>query len=71
MDDVGAHDNASFKGAGWKNTAINIKIPIHKHAEIPGVHNYLTTIYIINRLCLSFRKSLQTKHMMNCSLSAL
>jgi hypothetical protein len=22
-------------------------------------------------LCLSFRKSLQTKHMMNCSLSAL
>jgi hypothetical protein len=42
-DNVGVHDNASFKGAGWKKTTINIKIPIHKCAEIPGVHDYLTT----------------------------
>ncbi|KAG2741806.1 hypothetical protein P692DRAFT_201726163 [Suillus brevipes Sb2] len=42
-DDAEAHDNVSFEGAGWKKTAICIKVPIHKRAENPGVHDYLTT----------------------------
>ncbi|KAG1814221.1 hypothetical protein EV424DRAFT_1326059, partial [Suillus variegatus] len=42
-DDAEAHDDVSFEGAGWKKTAIKIKIPIHKRAENPGVHDYLTT----------------------------
>jgi hypothetical protein len=31
-----------FEGAGWKKTAVNIKIPIHNRADNPGVHDYLT-----------------------------
>jgi hypothetical protein len=42
-DDAEAHDDVTFEGAGWKKTAINIKIPIHKRAENPGIHDYLTT----------------------------
>ncbi|KAG1796117.1 hypothetical protein EV424DRAFT_1334223, partial [Suillus variegatus] len=41
-DDAEAHDDVTFEGAGWKKTAINIKIPIHKRAENPGIHDYLT-----------------------------
>jgi len=32
-----------FEGAGWKKTAVNIKIPVHNRADNPGVHDYLTT----------------------------
>jgi hypothetical protein len=29
-------------GAGWKKTAITIKIPIHRRADNPGIHDYIS-----------------------------
>jgi hypothetical protein len=37
-----ADGSMPFEGAGWKKTAVNIKIPIHNRADNPGVHDYLT-----------------------------
>ncbi|KAG1884432.1 hypothetical protein F4604DRAFT_1919636 [Suillus subluteus] len=31
-----------LEGAGWKKTAIKIKIPIHRRADNPGVHDYIS-----------------------------
>jgi hypothetical protein len=31
-----------FKGARWKKTAVNIKIPIHRRMDNLGVHDYIT-----------------------------
>jgi hypothetical protein len=38
-----AGGQAPLEGAGWKKTAINIKIPVHNHADNPGIYDYLTT----------------------------
>lgn len=35
-----------FEGAGWKKTLINIKIPVYKCEDNPGIHNYLTTDFL-------------------------
>jgi hypothetical protein len=51
-DNAEVHDDVTFEGAGWKKTAINIKIPIHKRAENPGIHDYLTA-YLYHRPLIS------------------
>ncbi|KAG1906805.1 uncharacterized protein F5891DRAFT_1182215 [Suillus fuscotomentosus] len=37
-----AEGNMPFEGAGWKKSAINIKIPISNRADNPGIRDYLT-----------------------------
>jgi hypothetical protein len=37
-----AEGRMPFEGAGWKKSAVNIKIPIHNRADNPGIHDYLT-----------------------------
>jgi hypothetical protein len=40
-EDAGEHA-MPFEGAGWNKATINIKIPIHKCVDNPGVYDYLT-----------------------------
>lgn len=47
-----------LEAAGWKKTAINIKIPVHNRAENPGVHNYLTTDFHHRSLISVIREKL-------------
>ncbi|KAG2056121.1 hypothetical protein BDR06DRAFT_981565 [Suillus hirtellus] len=50
-----------FEGAGWKKTAINIKIPIHKRVDNPGVHDYLTADFFHRSLVSVIREKLKNQ----------
>lgn len=54
-----------FEGAVWKKTLINIKIPVYKCEDNPGIHNYLTTDFLhwslVSIICEKFENQKHDK----------
>jgi hypothetical protein len=59
-EDAGVHA-MPFEGAGWKKAAINIKIPIHKRADSPGIHDYLTADFYHRPLVSVIREKIKNQ----------
>ncbi|KIK37340.1 hypothetical protein CY34DRAFT_15768 [Suillus luteus UH-Slu-Lm8-n1] len=59
-EDAGVH-TMPFEGAGWKNAAINIKVPIHKRADNPGICDYLTANFFHRSLVSVIREKIKNK----------
>lgn len=59
-EDAGVH-TMPFEGAGWKNAAINIKVPIHKRADNPGIRDYLTANFFHRSLVSVIREKIKNQ----------